>query len=142
MLLGEATSSSAKTDKAAWEFVLPSTYVTGAAITFNVDCNYTGSGTVTAASCTVLGAIYTESNTGVEAAATVTQTATQISSTATQYPFAVFCRQRRRCWPGAGYARGVRGHHAGHQLLGCQHRPDQQRDLQRVIAVADRRTIR
>jgi hypothetical protein len=89
VLVGEATSSSAKTDKALWEFVLPTTYVAGAAITFNIDCNYTGTGTVTAASTTILGALYTESNTGVEAAVTVTQTATQFSATATQYPFAV-----------------------------------------------------
>ena len=89
VLVGEATSSSAKTDKALWEFVLPTTYVAGAAITFNLDCNFTGSGTVTAASCTILLNPYTESNTGVEALVTATQTATQISSTATQYPFAV-----------------------------------------------------
>lgn len=89
VLVGEATSSSAKTDKALWEFNLPTTYVAGAAITFNIDCNYTGTGTVTAASTTILGALYTESNTGGEAAVTVTQTATQFTATATQYPFAV-----------------------------------------------------
>jgi hypothetical protein len=90
ILVGEATSSSAKTDKGIWEFTLPDTYQAGAAITFNVDANYTtSSGAVTAASTTVLGALYTESVSGVEAVATVTQSATQISSTATQYPFTV-----------------------------------------------------
>ena len=89
VLVGEATSSSAKTDKAAFEVILPATYVAGSAITFNVDANYTGSGTVTAASTTVLVNPYVLSNTGGETLVTVTQTATQFVASAAQYPFAV-----------------------------------------------------
>jgi hypothetical protein len=69
-LVGEATSSSAKTDKAFFEFNLPSTYVAGAAIPVVVNAIVTGSGTLTGASTTITVAAYTETN-GVEAALTV-----------------------------------------------------------------------
>lgn len=69
-LVGEATSASAKTNKAFWEFDLPQTYVAGADIPVIVNAIVTGSGTLTAASTTITVAAYTEIN-GVEAALTV-----------------------------------------------------------------------
>lgn len=78
-LLGEATSSSAKTDKAMWEFDLPDTYVAGAAIPVTVNAAISGSGTITAASCTMALAVYSETN-GVEAALTVTGGTQQITA--------------------------------------------------------------
>jgi hypothetical protein len=77
VLSGEATSASAKTDKAMWEFNLPDTYNAGAAIPVDVNCAISGSGTLTAASCTMSVAAYSEVN-GVETALTVTGGAQQI----------------------------------------------------------------
>jgi hypothetical protein len=71
VLVGEASSSSAKTDKCMWEINLPDTYNAGANIPVAVNASITGSGTLTAASCTIILAAYTE-NTGVETAVTVT----------------------------------------------------------------------
>lgn len=87
VLTGEATSSSAKTNKAIWEFNLPSTYIAGANIPVIVNANYTGGGTVTAVSTTMTAQLYTETA-GVEAAVT-TSAAQQISPTATNYTFTV-----------------------------------------------------
>jgi len=70
VLVGEATSASAKTNKALWELNLPSTYVAGANISVLVNAIVTGSGTLTAASTTITVAAYTEIN-GIEAALTV-----------------------------------------------------------------------
>lgn len=86
-LVGEATSSSAKTNKVIFEFNLPSTYVAGANIPVVVNANYTGSGTVTAASTTITAQLYTETN-GVEAAVT-TSAAQQFTGTATNYTYTV-----------------------------------------------------
>lgn len=86
-LAGEATSGSAKTDKAMWEFVLPQTYAAGADIPVIVNCNYTGSGTITAVSTTMTVAAYTEVN-GVETALTVSA-AQQFTGTATNYTFTI-----------------------------------------------------
>lgn len=87
ILAGEATSSSAKTNKVIWEFNLPSTYVAGANIPVIVNANYTGSGTLTGASTTIAAQLYTEVN-GVEAAVT-TSAAQQFTGTATNYTFTV-----------------------------------------------------
>jgi len=87
VLTGEATSSSAKTDKAIWEFNLPTTYVAGANIPVVVNANYTGSGTVTGASTTITAQLYTETA-GVEAAVT-TSAAQQFTGTAAPYTFTV-----------------------------------------------------
>ncbi len=76
-LAGEATSASAVTDKAMWEFDLPDTYTAGAAIPISVNCAISGSGTLTAASCTMALAAYSEAN-GVESALAVTGGAQQI----------------------------------------------------------------
>jgi len=76
-LVSETTSASAVTDKAMWEFDLPDTYVAGAAIPVVVNAAITGTGTLTAASCTVALACYSEVN-GVETALTVTGGAIQI----------------------------------------------------------------
>lgn len=81
-LVGEATSSSAKTDKAMFELNLADSYVAGAAVPITVNCNYTGSGTVTAASTTMTVNAYSEVN-GVESALTVTAPSSiEIGSTA------------------------------------------------------------
>ena len=69
-LVGEATSASAKTDVALWEFDLPATYVAGANIPVIVNVIVTGTGTLTAASTTITVAAYTEAA-GVETALTV-----------------------------------------------------------------------
>lgn len=87
VLAGEATSSSAKTDKVIFEFNLPTTYVAGANVPVIVNANYTGSGTVTAASTTITSQLYTETN-GVEAAVT-TSAAQQFTGTAANYTFTV-----------------------------------------------------
>ena len=68
-LVGEATSSSAKTDKALFEFDLPFTYNAGTPINFVVNAQVTGSGTLTAASTTITPTLYTETSAGAEAAA-------------------------------------------------------------------------
>lgn len=73
-LVGEATSSSAKTDKAMWEFVLPDTYNAGAAVGVTANAAISGSGTLTAASCTLALNVYSEVN-GVETALTVSPAA-------------------------------------------------------------------
>jgi hypothetical protein len=70
-LVNEATSSSAKTDTANWEFVLPDTYVAGTNIPLLIEAAITGGGTLTAASCTVTPTVYTESATGLEASVSV-----------------------------------------------------------------------
>jgi hypothetical protein len=70
VLSGEATSSSAATDQALFETNLADTYQAGAAIPITVNCNYSGTGTVTAASTTMTVAAYSEVN-GVETALTV-----------------------------------------------------------------------
>lgn len=71
-LVGEATSSSAKTDKVLFEIRVPDTYVAPIGGTFPVTINaaVNGSGTLTAASTTITLAAYTETD-GVEAALTV-----------------------------------------------------------------------
>lgn len=69
-LVGEATSSSAKTDKVLFEFNIPDTYVTGTSIPVTVNASVSGSGTLTAASTTITLAAYSETD-GVEAALTV-----------------------------------------------------------------------
>jgi hypothetical protein len=85
-LTGEATSSSAKTDKALFEFNLPTTYQAGANIPVTVNCVATG-GTITAASTTMTAAAYTEVN-GVETALTVSA-AQQIPATAGNLVFTI-----------------------------------------------------
>jgi len=85
-LTGEATSASAKTDKAIFELNLPDTYVAGANIPVTVNCLATG-GTITAASTTMTVAAYTEVN-GVETALTVSA-AQQIPATAGNLVFTV-----------------------------------------------------
>ena len=66
-LVGEATSSSAKTNKVMFEFNLPDSYVAGANIPVVVNAIVTGTGTLTGASTTITTAMYTEIG-GVEAA--------------------------------------------------------------------------
>lgn len=87
-LVGEATSSSAKTNKALWEITIPPTYRTGAAITVVVNANYTTTGTVTAASTSIALAAYTEQD-GVEAAISGVTGAQLITATATNYTFVI-----------------------------------------------------
>jgi len=87
VLVGEATSANAKTDKAMFEFDLPDTYVANANIPVTVNCNYSGAGTVTAASTTMTVSAYTEAN-GVETALTVSA-AQQIPSTAADLVFTI-----------------------------------------------------
>jgi hypothetical protein len=69
-LVGEATSSNAKTDKALFQTNLPDSYVANSDIIVTVNSSISGSGTLTAASCTMTVAAYLENN-GVETALTV-----------------------------------------------------------------------
>ncbi len=87
VLLGEATSGSAKTDKAFWQLNLPTTYVAGAAIPVIVNAAVLGTGTLTGASTTISVAAYTE-NTGTETALTVSA-AQSLVATAQGYTFSV-----------------------------------------------------
>lgn len=97
-LIGETTSASAVTDKALWEISLPDTYAVGSNITVTVNCNYTGGGTVTAASCTMTVAAYTETL-GTEAAIAGITAAQQIPAAAGNLVFTV---------PGTGLVAGQR----------------------------------
>lgn len=83
----ETASSGAVTDKVIFEFNLASTYIAGANIPVIVNANYTGAGTITAASTTITAQLYSETN-GVEAAIT-TSAAQQFTGTATNYTFTV-----------------------------------------------------
>jgi hypothetical protein len=86
-LVGEATSSNAVTDEALFEFNLPDSYVPGANLAFDVNCETTGSGTINAASTTMTVAAYSEVN-GVEAALAVSA-AQEIPATAGDLTFTV-----------------------------------------------------
>lgn len=66
-LVGEATSSNAKTDKAMWEFNIPTSYNDGAVLPVTVNASVAGTGTLTAVSTTLALAAYSEID-GVEAA--------------------------------------------------------------------------
>lgn len=87
-LIGAATSSSAVTTKAIWETNIAATYSVGQAVAVLLNANYTGSGTVTAASTTLTVAAYTEVN-GVETAITGITAAQQFTGTANTYTFAI-----------------------------------------------------
>jgi hypothetical protein len=88
VLVGEATSASAKTDKVIFEFTIPDTYIAGTSIPLLINANYTGGGTVTAASTTLTPTAYTESAAGVESAVT-TSAAQQFTGTAATYTFTI-----------------------------------------------------
>lgn len=87
-LVGEATSSSAKTDKAMFELNVADSYVAGAALPVVIDANYTGSGTPTAANTTITLNAYTEVN-GVETAIAGITAAQQFGASATPYTFSI-----------------------------------------------------
>lgn len=88
-LVGEATSSNGKTDKAIFELTLPATYIAGNALAVGVNCNYTGSGTVTAASTTMTVNAYTESVAGVETAISGVTAAQDIGSSAATLSYTI-----------------------------------------------------
>lgn len=85
-LLGEATSASAKTDKAIFAATLPATYIAGSNFSVVVNCLATG-GTITAASTTMTVVVYYEAL-GVETALTVSA-AQEIPATNTALTFSV-----------------------------------------------------
>ena len=66
VLVGEATSSDIKTDSAAWDFVLPDSYIPGADIALSVNCNYSGAGTINANATSLIVVAYSESSVGIE----------------------------------------------------------------------------
>lgn len=86
-LVGAATSSSAVTTKAFWEATVASTGP-GGVVNVVVNANYTGGGTVTAASTTLTVAAYTEVG-GVETAISGITAAQQFTGTAANYTFAI-----------------------------------------------------
>lgn len=89
-LSGFPTSSGASTNTAMWEFSLPSTYPAGAAIPLEVQASISGSGTLTAASCTLTPVLYTESQAGVEAVAgAVTPAAGTIAAAGSVLDFSI-----------------------------------------------------
>jgi hypothetical protein len=85
-LVGEATSSSAKTDVCLFEYILPSSYVAGTNPQLVVNTNYTGSGTVTAVSTTMTPTVYAEVDAGTQGA-NICSTAQQIGSSAADLTF-------------------------------------------------------
>jgi hypothetical protein len=85
-LIGAATSSSGVTTKAMWETSIASTYASGTVIPIVLNGNYTGSGTVTAASTTFTVAAYTEVG-GVETAISGITAAQQFTGTPANYTF-------------------------------------------------------
>lgn len=85
-LVGAATSSSAVTTKAIWELNTADSYVAGAVLPVTVNANYTGTGTLTAASTTLTVTAYTEVG-GVETAITGITAAQQFTGTAANYVF-------------------------------------------------------
>jgi len=87
-LVGETTSSNAKTDKVVFDWRVPDSYVAGQAISVVVHAQYTGSGTVTGASTTVALAAYTESG-GVETAIAGITAAQQITNADGAYTFSI-----------------------------------------------------
>lgn len=97
VLSAEATSSSTVTNAAAVFFNLPPTYINGSNITVTVNANYTGSGTIVAASTTIAVAMYTDVN-GVETQITGVTAAQEFGSTAKNYTFTV---------PGTGLTAGA-----------------------------------
>jgi hypothetical protein len=88
-LVGEATSSSAKTDVGMIEYILPSSYVAGTNFNVVINANYTGSGTLTGASTTCVPTVYAEADAGTQGSNLVTTSAQQITGTAADYAFAV-----------------------------------------------------
>lgn len=88
-LVGEATSSSAKTDTGMVEIVLPQNYVDGQPIALKVNANYTGSGTVTAASCSVTAAAYLLADAGTMGASLIATAAQLITATAQDLSFVI-----------------------------------------------------
>lgn len=88
-LVGEATSSNAKTDICLFEFVLPANYKSGSNLTLTVNTNYTGGGTVTAASCTIAAAAYLQSDAGTQGSTLIATAAQQIAATAADYAFVI-----------------------------------------------------
>jgi hypothetical protein len=93
LLTGETANTggtAAQTDKVAWEFNLPDTYVAGANLAFVINASIAGAScAITAGSTTLTPTLYTEVN-GVEAAATGGITgATQFGKTAANYTFTV-----------------------------------------------------
>lgn len=71
VLLGEVTSSNAKTDSVIFEYTLPDTYLAGSNIPLVINAAVSGSGTLTAASTTITPTVYALSGAGVETAVTV-----------------------------------------------------------------------
>jgi hypothetical protein len=86
-LVGEATSSNAKTDKALFSITMPATYVSGSNFTVSVDCLAAGTGTITGGSTTMTLAAYLESI-GVETSLTVSA-AQPILTTASVLTFTI-----------------------------------------------------
>lgn len=84
VLSGEATSTSTKTDNVIFEFALPDTYVAGAALNVVINANYTGGGTVTAATLTTK--LELETLAGVETLENTAATQT-FTGTAADYTF-------------------------------------------------------
>lgn len=78
-LVGEATNANAATDKCLFEFDLPDSYVAGQSIPLVVNAAITGTGTLTAASCTLTAAFYTEGN-GIETPGTVSAAGTIVAA--------------------------------------------------------------
>ena len=87
-LVGEATSSSAKTNKALFEFNLPDSYVPGKDIAVVVNAFAAGTGTLTTLSTTMTVAAYSETN-GVEAALSVSAAVLIPKTTAADLAFTI-----------------------------------------------------
>lgn len=96
VLVGEATSASAKTDKAMFQYKLGSFFTPGSTIPITINANYATTGTVTAASTSITLVVYTWTA-GVETAVTGVTAAQLFTATAANYVFLV---------PTTGFVRG------------------------------------
>ncbi len=88
VLLTEAANSNTKTDTAAFEFVLPRTYVAASNITVTVNAQYTlGSGTV--GTKTLTAAAYKCANAGTQGSTIIATAAGTVTATATELVFVI-----------------------------------------------------
>lgn len=87
-LIGEAALSNTKTDTAAFEYVLPPSYVAGQNITVTVNCNYNlGSGTI--GTHTLTGNAYLTTSAGVQGSSLIATAAQTVPSAAGTVNFTI-----------------------------------------------------
>lgn len=86
-LTGESTSASSKTDAFLIDYVLPANYIAGQNITFTVNCQQAGAGTVTVE--TVNANAYLVANAGTMGSDLINVSAKTITASAADYAFTI-----------------------------------------------------